>query len=60
VFEKPSKYYLLDGFPRSIDQVQFMGNGLKEPILVLYLDVPAQIAIDRILQRAKTSGRGED
>jgi len=56
--------YLLDGFPRSVAQAQeareiarWAGAG---PDVVLYLDVPREELVRRILARAAEQGRTDD
>ena len=56
--------YLLDGFPRSVDQAvearklaDRVGAG---PDAVLYLDVPRDELVRRILERAALEGRTDD
>ncbi|WAX55329.1 adenylate kinase [Jatrophihabitans cynanchi] len=56
--------YLLDGFPRSVEQAR-EARALAErvgasPDAVLYLDVPREELIRRILHRAEIEGRADD
>jgi adenylate kinase len=56
--------YLLDGFPRSVDQA-VEARKLAElagasPDAVLYLDAPREELMRRILARAETEGRSDD
>jgi len=55
-----SKGFLIDGYPRE----QAQGVQFEETILpctrVLYFDVPDEIMVERLLNRAKTSGRVDD
>lgn len=56
--------YLLDGFPRSVEQA-VEGRQLAEaegagPDAVVYLDVPRAELIRRILARAEREGRSDD
>jgi len=55
-----SKGFLIDGYPRE----QAQGVQFEESILpctrVLYFDVPDEIMVERLLNRAKTSGRVDD
>jgi adenylate kinase len=56
--------YLLDGFPRSVEQAR-EARSLAErsgasPHAVLYLDVPHDELIRRILHRAAVEGRADD
>jgi adenylate kinase len=56
--------YLLDGFPRSVDQAELVrdaaaGAGVA-PHAVIYLDVPRDELVRRILARAAVEGRADD
>ena len=56
--------YLLDGFPRSVTQAQ-EARSLAEragagPDAVVYLDVPREELVRRILARAAVEGRADD
>ena len=58
------KGYLLDGFPRSVKQAQ-EARSLAErsgasPDAVIYLDVPRDELVRRILARAAIEGRADD
>jgi adenylate kinase len=56
--------YLLDGFPRSVEQAEAARNvaarAAISPNLVIYLDVPREELIRRILARAEVEGRADD
>jgi adenylate kinase len=56
--------YLLDGFPRSVEQAEAARNvaarAAISPNLVIYLDVPREELIRRILARAQVEGRADD
>jgi adenylate kinase len=56
--------YLLDGFPRSVDQAvearQLAESSGANPHAVIYLDVPREELKRRILARAETEGRADD
>jgi adenylate kinase len=56
--------YLLDGFPRSVEQA-VTARGLAEqagasPEAVVYLDVASDELVERILRRAREQGRADD
>jgi adenylate kinase len=56
--------YLLDGFPRSVDQA-LEARKLAEladagPDAVIYLDAPREVLVRRILARAEVEGRADD
>ena len=56
--------YLLDGFPRSVEQAESVRSEAAErgagPDAVLYLDVPRPELMRRILGRAALEGRADD
>jgi adenylate kinase len=56
--------YLLDGFPRSVEQAvearKLAEQAGASPDAVVYLDVPREELIRRILARAAVEGRADD
>jgi adenylate kinase len=57
----PNRKFLLDGFPRSMAQAEALDAVLGgPPTLAIYLEVPKEVALARLLKRGKTSGRGDD
>ena len=56
--------YLLDGFPRTLAQAERAYELAKEGDItadaVLFLDVPDEVAIERLVDRSATSGRIDD
>jgi len=56
----PSKNYLIDGFPRALDQAMHFESAACEAQAVLYFNVPEEVCIERCMERAKTSGRTDD
>lgn len=56
--------YVLDGFPRSLAQAQLalarINGSTARPDRVLYLDVPHEELVRRILERAAVEGRSDD
>lgn len=56
--------YLLDGFPRSVDQAvearKLADLASAGPDAVIYLDAPREELVRRILARAETEGRADD
>ena len=57
------KKYMIDGFPRSKENLEvwqrIMGDTIDVPF-VLFLEANEDAMIERILERAKTSGRNDD
>jgi len=56
----PAKSYLIDGFPRAVDQAQHFEKIIGAPDTVLYFNTSEKLCIERCLERAKTSGRADD
>jgi adenylate kinase len=61
---KPDQGFVLDGFPRTLVQAQALDQALaksgKAIDLALNIAAPDDILIDRMLNRAKDSGRADD
>lgn len=56
--------YVLDGFPRNVDQAM-EAYGIAKPLgvavqVAVYLEVARESLIDRIVERGRTSGRADD
>ncbi|KAF4581018.1 Uridylate kinase [Ophiocordyceps camponoti-floridani] len=56
---RPARF-LIDGFPRKLDQAYRFEGSVCEPSLVLFYDCPENVLRDRLLERGKTSGRADD
>lgn len=55
--------FIIDGFPRSMDNIHFWNNLIKDDVDVvgaLYLNCSAEVMRTRILKRGETSGRSDD
>jgi UMP-CMP kinase len=58
-----TKKFLIDGFPRDMDNLQCWNDQLStaaEVQFLLFLDCPHEIMMERLLERGKTSGRSDD
>ncbi|GMH85153.1 hypothetical protein TrST_g2778 [Triparma strigata] len=59
----PGSKFLIDGFPRNLDNVRVwdeMLAGECDVKFCLFLDCPEAVMIERILERGKSSGRVDD
>ncbi|GAA5888619.1 hypothetical protein JCM16303_005290 [Sporobolomyces ruberrimus] len=54
------KRFLIDGFPRQMDQAVKFDESVCPSSLVLFLVCPEPILQERLLERGKTSGRDDD
>ncbi|TKY89116.1 hypothetical protein EX895_001647 [Sporisorium graminicola] len=52
--------FLVDGFPRKMDQAIKFDESVCESKFVLFLQCSEQVMLDRLLERGKTSGRADD
>ncbi|KAG0574047.1 hypothetical protein KC19_VG230600 [Ceratodon purpureus] len=52
--------YILDGFPRAVNQAKGFTKQVKAPSLVLYLHAPHEVLKHRLMQRGQISGRADD
>lgn len=57
---KKKKRFLIDGFPRQMDQAIKFDESVCPSSLVLFLVCPENILQERLLERGKTSGRDDD
>ncbi|GAA6006546.1 bifunctional uridylate/adenylate kinase [Rhodotorula paludigena] len=56
----PARRFLVDGFPRQMDQAVKFDETVCPSSLVLFLVCPEPILLERLLERGKTSGRDDD
>jgi len=52
--------FLIDGFPRKMDQATFFEENVCPSTLTLFLSCPVDVLLSRLLSRGKTSGRDDD
>lgn len=52
--------FLIDGFPRKMDQAHKFEDSVCPAKLVLFYDCPEKVMEQRLMERGKTSGRADD
>jgi len=52
--------FLVDGFPRKMDQAVFFEQSVCPSKCTIFLDCPEDVMQERLLNRGKTSGRSDD
>lgn len=57
---KDAKGFLIDGYPREVDQGIKFEQSIAPCTFVLHVDVSQELMTQRLLKRAKTSGRADD
>ncbi|UJR13441.1 hypothetical protein I4U23_000455 [Adineta vaga] len=57
---KNAKGFLIDGFPRRIEQGIQFERDVAECNALIYLDVPEDVMAKRLVKRGETSGRDDD
>ncbi|RKO99543.1 hypothetical protein CXG81DRAFT_7699, partial [Caulochytrium protostelioides] len=60
IAESPSQRFLIDGFPRKMDQAEKFEKDLCASQFTLYYECPEQVMLERLVQRGQTSGRADD
>jgi len=55
-----SDRFLIDGFPRKLEQLQEFEEKIKPCDGVLVFTVPDEVAVSRLVKRGETSGRADD
>lgn len=55
-----SNGFLIDGYPRELEQGARFENEVAGVECVLYFEVPDEVMVQRLLKRAETSGRVDD
>jgi UMP-CMP kinase len=58
---KQGKYkFLIDGFPRKLDQAHKFENEVCPSVFTLFFDCTEEVMLKRLLKRGETSGREDD
>jgi len=52
--------FLIDGYPRELEQGKQFEQTIAAPTAVLFIDVASETMFERIMNRGKTSGRADD
>jgi adenylate kinase (isozyme 1 subfamily) len=52
--------FLIDGFPRALDQAHMFESMIKPCEYVIFFDCPEEVMESRLLKRGETSGRSDD
>lgn len=52
--------FLIDGFPRQMDQALKFEDEVSVSRFVLYFECPEEVMLKRLLKRGETSGRSDD
>ncbi|KAI5966550.1 URA6 [Candida pseudojiufengensis] len=59
-YNKGQVKFLIDGFPRKMDQALTFENRIAKSALTIFFECPEKIMLERLLNRGKTSGRADD
>ena len=57
---KGAKKFLVDGFPRKMDQAITFEEQISPSKFTLFFECPENVMLQRLLERGKTSGRADD
>ncbi|RHZ81811.1 hypothetical protein Glove_117g573 [Diversispora epigaea] len=60
MIENDSNRFLIDGFPRALDQALQFEKEVVESTSILFFDCPEEVMLQRLLKRGETSGRIDD
>jgi UMP-CMP kinase len=58
--EAKSNLFLVDGFPRAMDQALRFEKDIVPGRMVLFFECPEDVMLQRLLKRGETSGRADD
>ncbi len=63
IVEKNNTQIVVDGFPRLFEQAEYFSTRMEKmgrDFLVIHLDLPKEIALERMMQRAQIEWRKDD
>jgi len=60
MIESDSNRFLIDGFPRQIDQAKAFEKDIVESTFIIYFECSEEVMLKRLLKRGETSGRIDD
>jgi UMP-CMP kinase len=60
IIESDSNRFLIDGFPRQLNQALAFEKEVVESTLIIYLECSEEVMLKRLLKRGETSGRIDD
>lgn len=60
ISNKGKSKFLIDGFPRKLDQAYKFEHDVCESLFTLFFDCTEDVMLQRLLKRAETSGRADD
>ncbi|RIA88443.1 adenylate kinase-domain-containing protein [Glomus cerebriforme] len=60
MIDNDSNRFLIDGFPRKVDQAMAFEKEIVESSLIIYLECSEEVMQMRLLKRGETSGRIDD
>ena len=63
MFASGGKKFLIDGFPRNLDNLASWNSTMahvSQTVFMLFLDCPEKVMESRLLKRGETSGRNDD
>jgi adenylate kinase family enzyme len=60
ILSQEKQLYLIDGFPRAVEQAETFEKTVCPCKCALFLVVPDDVLIDRLIKRSETSGRADD
>jgi len=60
MIENDSDRFIIDGFPRQLDQASAFEKEVVESTFVIYFECSEEVMLKRLLKRGETSGRVDD